>query len=624
MMAKQPQGTDDPFWRIAEQLWQRGEPGFVDAVRLVTDADRLGTFAVTWYTDRRPSARQLLFDYLARPLNAYRHEALVKRLFKIAEQAADHEVMARFLVLFDRSVRRARRTRRHTRGASFSAQNAALEMMRRWTAEGLRVEVSDWSYLGKRSYYVKGQSEEEVIGVPRHTTMERPHAQALHQPSPVLSEGHRQLLDKRRLFSLPTRRYLRRRSWRYFRKLGKEHPKEYVAAVAIALKLYQDADVADGLALLDNWGLVHVLFHHSPILSAKRRDWALQENCALSELQPAPIFEERWKASPRTLLDLLRDARCRPVRQWALIMIRRDHLSALHELPHEELLALLASDDPAIVELAAELLRDLAALGIERLLALLETANPQSLPILCDLFSARLAPEHVPLDRVVRVATRRPLPVARLGLGWLRARHFASGAEFQTLLPLVEAEAEPLRAEIVHWLRGVLSTAADFRPEWALEFLDGRYEDVRAEGWLWFQEDPRLRDHVELWQKLLESPHDDVRLRLVAELERRTAGRSTWADRALDEELVRYLWAAVLLNVQRGNRAKPLAVGQLVRRVERHPAEAPVLLPILAVALRSLRGPEWRTGLAGVVRLVDHNADLAPLVQKTFPELRWN
>src|SRR5438270_10146970 len=44
---------------------------------------------------------------------AYRLEALVKRLFKLAEAAGDDELMARFLVGFDRSVRRAAGERPH-------------------------------------------------------------------------------------------------------------------------------------------------------------------------------------------------------------------------------------------------------------------------------------------------------------------------------------------------------------------------------------------------------------------------------------------------------------------------------------------------------------------------------
>ena len=50
-----------------------------------------------------------------------------------------------------------------------------------------------------------------------------------------------------------TRNYLRRRAWRYFRNLAATAPERYVPAARIALRLYEDDDVADGLELLDNW-----------------------------------------------------------------------------------------------------------------------------------------------------------------------------------------------------------------------------------------------------------------------------------------------------------------------------------------------------------------------------------
>ena len=112
-MAKSSKDPAHNSWTLVEELLERGDPAFVDELRKVADADRLGAFAAKWYADRRPASRHLLFEYLDRPLNAFRHEALVKRLFKLAEKAADDEVMARFLVLFDRSVRRVRRKKSH-------------------------------------------------------------------------------------------------------------------------------------------------------------------------------------------------------------------------------------------------------------------------------------------------------------------------------------------------------------------------------------------------------------------------------------------------------------------------------------------------------------------------------
>jgi hypothetical protein len=113
-------------------------------------------------------------------------------------------------------------------------------------------------------------------------------------------------------------------------------------------------------------------------------------------------------------------------------------------------------------------------------------------------------------------------------------------------------------------------------------------------------------------------------MKLVTDLEKRVEGRDgNWLENGpLDPELIRLLWASVLLNIHRGNRSKPAVVRQLVGRMTRKADEAPHLLPILSVALRSVRGPEWRSGLAGVVQLVQRRPDLEPRVRQVFPELQ--
>ncbi len=109
-MAKR-QGSGD--WLLLEEKLERGDASFVDDLRALSDAASLAGFAARWYADKRPASRRLLLDYLDRPLNAFRHEPLVKRLFKQAEGAGDDEVMARFMVLFDRSIRRQEKRRVH-------------------------------------------------------------------------------------------------------------------------------------------------------------------------------------------------------------------------------------------------------------------------------------------------------------------------------------------------------------------------------------------------------------------------------------------------------------------------------------------------------------------------------
>lgn len=587
-MAKQPKNPSEGSWLVAEELLERGDPAFVDELRKITDADRLGTFAAKWYADRRAASRKLMLEYLDRPLNAYRHEPLVKRLFKLAEQAADDEVMGRFLILFDRSVRRVRRKKRHY----------------------------DWQ--------TRDSWEEEQLRVPGGRVMPRKNPWS---QNPYFDDVFRRLVQGGTLFTVHTRNYLRRRTWRYFRKLGKQHPERFVPAVTAVLKLYQDTDVANGLALIDNWGLMHVLFHHNPALVAKPHGWTLAQGHTLAELAPAPIYDSLWKTSPRFLIDLLKEARCRPVRQWAIRLIRRDHDAVLAALPLIELLDLLAHSDFEVVALAAEALRSapgLDDLSLDRWLALLETPTPEALDILCELMARHLHPDKATLDQTVRLACRRPLPVARLGLKLLQSKRPTNEVDCRALLGLVEAEAEPLRPDLVRWARGVLSASESFQPVWVLEYLDSRHVDVRAEGWAWLREEARVRDDVQIWRRLLESPYDDVRLQLIADLEQRATRREQALSEhvALEPELVRSLWAAVLLNIYRGNRSKPVVVRQLVRRVAQRPDEANQLLPILSVALRSVRGPEWRAGLCGVVQLVERNPELAALVREAFPEMK--
>src|SRR5262245_47864762 len=93
--------TDSGSWPYAQELYERGDPAFVEEIRRIADAPKLGNFAARWYADKRPEARKLMLHYLAHPLNTFRHEPLVKRLFKLAEKAGDDEVMASFLVALD-------------------------------------------------------------------------------------------------------------------------------------------------------------------------------------------------------------------------------------------------------------------------------------------------------------------------------------------------------------------------------------------------------------------------------------------------------------------------------------------------------------------------------------------
>jgi hypothetical protein len=646
-------------WLLLQELLERGDPEFVDRLRSVTDADALSQFAERWYANPSPNARQLLLTYLERPLNAYRHEAIVKRLFKRAEAAGDDAVMARFLVAFDRSIRRVQRTRRHRQQQQVDSRDEAERLAAVWRSQGCEW-TGFWAMgLTGRRFSVSGTWPEPYLVLPGGTTMPRgsmvnqigfdevrrryERVQApdwvgklelnavKYRDAAGPPEVERKKLERFRLFSVPTRYYMRRRAWRFFRRLGKIHPGRYVAAISQALECYEDADVNGGLALIDNWGLIHALFHHSPVLVALPGGWMLAEDRSLSELEPAPIYEDLWRAAPRTVFDLMVRARCRPVRQWAVRMLGRDRDAARAAVGVEEIIGLLGHDDPEVVEFAVEWLRgadDVSSVSPDRWLAIAETASPLALDFLAEIIARQIDPERISLEAAARLAASRPLPLARLGLGWLKAKSPTSDDERRGLLALLEAECEPLRTEILAWLRSALASAPEFHADWPLEFLDSRHADARTEGMSWFRAEPRARDDVILWQRLMESPYDDVRLALTTDLDARlkqAKGEGTVdLSVALNPDRLRLLWASVLLNVRRGNRVKPAIVEQVAHRLGRRPEEAELLLPLLAVSLRSLRAPERRAALAAVVRLVEARPESAPLVQKSLPELQWS
>lgn len=635
-------------WLVVEELYAQDDPRFVEELRCIHDADRLAVFAGKWYSEcilnssdpdssltahRRQFARKALFSYLDLPLNAYRHEPLVKRLFKFAEKAGDDEAMAHFLVLFDRSLRRVRRHRRRYVHDSFGTREQAQARVHQLEDQG--AENANMYEQGRNRFYVYALLPEEWTGLPRNTTMPTKET-ALgiklgHFPRfrfEDMTESQRKKLEVYRLFSSHTRHYLRRRTWRYFRQLAKEHPERYVRAVVQALELYRDADAPDGLALLDNWGLIHILFHHCPALVAKANGWRVAQGHTLKELQPAPYFAEQWQSSPRVLLDLLGKAKARPVRQWTLKLLHREGATLLAQLPLREVLPLLAHEDAEIASWAAAAVKgrdDLKQVTPDQWRQLLEKAPPLAMDMLADLATTHLNPERLSLAEAASWAESRPLPLAKLGLHYLRGKTPTTVDECQQLLRLTDAEAEPIRPALMQWLRGVLSVSTYFRSEWVLELLDSRHDDVRREGWAWLQAEPRARDEISLWPKLLETPYDDLKFAFLGELEQRAQKLPGLlpANAVLDADLLRQLWASVLLNIHRGNRAKPAVLAQMLRRLEKHPSDADPLLPLVAVALRSLRGPEWRAGLAGVVQLVQKQPDMQERIRAAVPELEW-
>ena len=176
-----------------DECFSAGDDAFLDRLREFTNSGKLQVAVEKWKGDKRPWARQMIQAYLAQPMNIRRHEVVVKRLFKQAEEKLDHEMMGWFLVAFDRLIRRYR----SKRCCYDSSARQYVEYQRLWTGP---------SWIGYRLE-------------PNNT------------PS---------------IFSNRTRHYLRRRVWRYFRYLSYADGEAYRSSIANAIKLYRDSDFASG------------------------------------------------------------------------------------------------------------------------------------------------------------------------------------------------------------------------------------------------------------------------------------------------------------------------------------------------------------------------------------------
>jgi len=539
---------------LLDEYFASGDPRFRSELLALNAPKKLGPFAEKWIKDPRAWSRQMLRDFLLdRSFERPQFKPLVKRLFKLAEAAGDDRVMAWFMVAGDCSIRRAESKRYNRQARDFD----------------IRLKIA----------------------------------------FPSRHDGE--------AFTVHTRHYLRRRTWRYFRRLGFRDPKRYLAAVMEALLLYRDADVDSGVHLLDNWGLTHVLFHHSPILTAKPNGWVLKDGAAMRELKPTPACATQWDAE--SIFALLTKAQARPLRRTARAMLKA-RPALLEKVPFERVFELLEHPDEELQAFGLELLSSAAGLESAPLHAwtrLLESKNLEVLDAVCSLMSKLVSPEPFSTDQLIVFATAPLGPVAKLGLGWMKKRDVAP----LDLLRLSACRSRAAASDTVAFVRERLSGRPDFTPDWLLVFLDSMTRDVREAAWTWFSEEKRARHRLDLWAKLVESPYYDLRLAIVGHLERfaeiDTALRVLLARAPLET-----IWATVLLNIHRGNRAKRLAAGQIAAAIERDPARAPQLLPLLAVAARSIRAPEFRAGLAAVVRTATRRPEVAEQVQRHFPELK--
>src|SRR5688572_29024670 len=392
---------------LAEEYFASENDSFLETLRKASQVKSLAGIADRWKKDPRPWARRQILDYLAQPLNCPGHQPIVKRLFKHAEENNDHELMAAFLVAFDRHVRREIRTKR------------------RW------------------DFRARAATEEEKLVTPRDVIPLKLDRQARNPATgEVIGFGVR-IPAEAKLFTYRTRYYLRRRAWRYFRRLGFRDPSAYLPVVIRALSAYDDAGLQRGENILDSWGLLHVCFGEHEALEFGATHIQLKEGRTLGELSPAPVFADAWKKaeSAPMLLSLAAQARSRLVRVWAMQLFQREHPN--HAVALETILGLLDHEDPEIQQFGAKLLETSAALGtlpVASWLKLLQTKNEEALQRICDAFAKHVSGDRLDLPECIELASFRPVPVARLGQRYLRERRIGSSVDREGISGLAQAK----------------------------------------------------------------------------------------------------------------------------------------------------------------------------------------
>ncbi|MFM7921334.1 MAG: hypothetical protein ACKPJJ_14015, partial [Planctomycetaceae bacterium] len=119
--------------------------------------------------------------------------------------------------------------------------------------------------------------------------------------------------------SVRSRRYLQRKLWRLLRQIRQQDAGQYLAVCEVLLSGYEDAALSDGVALLDSYVLMHVLFHDSPVVRCSSSGWGLAPGRTLSELQWSPAYRDVWAGSAEMLWRLVTGAGSRVVRRWAAL-----------------------------------------------------------------------------------------------------------------------------------------------------------------------------------------------------------------------------------------------------------------------------------------------------------------
>ena len=579
-----------PSSLMLEECFVAADERFLDEWVRFNHPEFLAQFLERWLADPRPWARQQIIQYLRRDLNLPGHEVVVRRMCRHFCHIGDHELLAHFMVAFDRLVRRSR-----------IARSAWNPQSRQFDREELLFAKPNKTIRNET-----GRTMESGIGKFKRTV-----------PLP-----DRINKEQNRLFSHRTRNHLRRRIWRYFRWLSYRDANACVSAMATAIIEYRDADFAAGENIIDNWSLMHVCYFHSDMLQFSASHSNLLPGHSLADLTAAPYQPAIWQRpeAAGTLTGILLSASSVLARVWAIDLLQRDHSDAIVRTDVPLLMQLLSHTDPRVQEFAAEVFphhQGLANLPVTKWLELLDQADHAHLPMICESMKKYVSAARLGTPQLIQLTLARPAPVSEFGFHLLKSRHNEQPLTVNEIMSLSHLQCESMASEITMLALSLLDSNL-YQTDHVMEFFDSLSQSMRSAAMDWLEQSAsRGHNDPVLWARLIETPFDDTRLRIVECLHRRTQLPGTETDSLAP------VWCAVILGVHRGGRSKLKAISQMQSAILQRPARAAELLPVLAVAVRSLRAPERRGSLAALAGIVTQNHELQAEIQRLLPELQW-
>jgi hypothetical protein len=297
--------------------------------------------------------------------------------------------------------------------------------------------------------------------------------------------------------------------------MGHGRAGKYPGAVASFLALYRDADLELGENILDCWSLVHACFGESDVIAFTASHANLAPGQGLRDLTPAPAFPHLWKTSESgpLLLDLLLNAGSRLVRVWAMGLLRRDHLGLLGAMPVADIGRLLDHPDPQIQLLGAQALEGSTLLGqltVAEWLDLLEVQNPTVLETIVALMSKHVRADRLDLAQIVQLATAKAVPVARLGLAFLKDRQITSEQDLEIIARLADARSASVAGEITEWALRYIGNQEAYQVDRVSRFFDSLIRQTREAAWKWLAPQAAGWNDPALWGRLIETPYDQV------------------------------------------------------------------------------------------------------------------